>query len=241
MKTKAGRLVALLATTTLLVEAFQLPYPTRRPHTLSPSCPTSSTGRITTHPPMPTRMYNAPPSNDGSSPAVALDEKDEEKEEEEPTTTNAALASVFSLWKRRLWTKADYLHSHAISGTAFMVLGALYVFYFLSDELFAHGALAQAEHGVVGWVPLAIMWTGVVNCISCLPMSKFRTGPSGGMYVFHPPTPLPIYSFIRPPTHPPLDRSIDPFIHFFTHPPTHLPFTKVTTPRARVSKAWALA
>jgi hypothetical protein len=94
--------------------------------------------------------------------------------------TSAAATAVFQLWKRRLWTKADYLHSHAVSGAAFMVLGALYVLYFLGDELFAGGALAHAENGVVGVVPLAIMWTGVINCVSCLPMSKFRTGPSGG-------------------------------------------------------------
>lgn len=73
-------------------------------------------------------------------------------------------------------TKADFLHSHAVSGAAFMGLGTLYVLYFLGDEIFNHAALAQAEHGVVGWVPLAIMWTGVVNCISCLPMSKFSKG-----------------------------------------------------------------
>lgn len=73
-------------------------------------------------------------------------------------------------------TKADFLHSHAVSGAAFMGLGALYVLYFLGDEIFNHAALAQAEHGVVGWVPLAIMWTGVLNCISCLPMSKFSKG-----------------------------------------------------------------
>lgn len=57
-----------------------------------------------------------------------------------------------------------------------MGLGSLYILHFLGDELFNHAALAKAEMGVVGWAPLAIMWTGVVNCISCLPMSKFRTG-----------------------------------------------------------------
>jgi hypothetical protein len=57
-----------------------------------------------------------------------------------------------------------------------MGLGSLYVLYFLGDEVFNHATLARAENGVVGWVPLAIMWTGVVNCISCLPMSKFSKG-----------------------------------------------------------------
>ena len=48
--------------------------------------------------------------------------------------------------------------------------------YYVFDELFAGGALAKSEAGVIGWVPLAIMWTGVINCISCLPMSKFSKG-----------------------------------------------------------------
>lgn len=57
-----------------------------------------------------------------------------------------------------------------------MGLGSLYILYLLGDELLNHAALAKAEMGVVGWAPLAIMWMGVINCISCLPMSKFSKG-----------------------------------------------------------------
>jgi hypothetical protein len=39
------------------------------------------------------------------------------------------------------------MHLHAISGTAFMVLGALYVLRFLADELFWGAALAHTQAG----------------------------------------------------------------------------------------------
>jgi hypothetical protein len=97
-----------------------------------------------------------------------------------PTPTKDEIFSFLSLLKRRLWTKADYLHSHAISGTAFMVIGTFYVLYFLSDQLFNSAHLALSENGTIGWVPLAIMWTGVINCVSCLPMSKFSKGEGKG-------------------------------------------------------------
>lgn len=108
-----------------------------------------------------------------------------------------------------------------------MGLGTLYVLYFLGDEVFNHAALAKAENGVVGWVPLSIMWTGVVNCISCLPMSKFSKGAcivdidDGGavphIINFH--SSIPQYQ-----TNPTLQA-----------PPAG------TTPRARGSRAWASA
>ncbi|TFJ83626.1 hypothetical protein NSK_004730 [Nannochloropsis salina CCMP1776] len=135
--------------------------------------------------------YNSPDDGTSSGQSVVVEEVEKGETDLELNDTAVLTASVgspatetanaiFQLWKRRLWTKADYLHSHAVSGAAFMVLGALYVLFFVGDQVFGGSALAQAERGVVGWVPLAIMWTGVVNCISCLPMSKFRAGPQGG-------------------------------------------------------------
>jgi len=197
-------LAALLLLVVLDAFHVRLPPPALRPPAAAAavaySRPSSSSSSIH-QPRRRTVLYNAP--DDGSSSSSRSRESsvmDETQRKEEDalgndgdsngatlvmpsattSPTSAAATAVFQLWKRRLWTKADYLHSHAVSGTAFMVLGALYVVYFLGDELFAGGALAHAENGVVGWVPLAIMWTGVINCISCLPMSKFRTGPSGG-------------------------------------------------------------
>ena len=74
-------------------------------------------------------------------------------------------------------TKADYLHSHAVSGAAFMGLGALYVLYFLGDEVFnPTRRWPTPRKGVVGWVPLAIMWTGVVNCLSLPPHEQVQQG-----------------------------------------------------------------
>jgi hypothetical protein len=63
-----------------------------------------------------------------------------------------------------------------VSPVRAQVLGALYVFAFLGDELFRGGHWAAAEAKSVGWPALAILWTGVVNCITCLPMSKFTRG-----------------------------------------------------------------
>ncbi len=207
MKASPVLLLPVLAVLALLalVEAFhvRLPPPALRPPAeaaviYSYSHPSSSSSLIF-KPRKRTLIYNDPDDSGSSSRSregTVMAETQQEEEEEEsnldstgatlvmPSSTtgptSAAASAVFQLWKRRLWTKADYLHSHAVSGTAFMVLGALYVLYFLCDELFAGAGLAHAENGVVGWVPLAIMWTGVINCISCLPMSKFRTGPSGG-------------------------------------------------------------
>lgn len=207
MKASPPLFTSTLAALALLAvaEAFhvRLPLPVLRPGiaaavTYSHSHPSSSSGLIFMRRRR-TVLYNdqnGSGSSSRSKEGTVMDEAQLGEVEEEAdldgtgatlvmpsaTTgpTSAAASAVFQLWKRRLWTKADYLHSHAVSGTAFMVLGALYVLYFLGDELFAGAGLAHAENGVVGWVPLAIMWTGVINCISCLPMSKFRTGTSGG-------------------------------------------------------------
>lgn len=51
---------------------------------------------------------------------------------------------------------------------------------FLADEAFGGAAWALREAGTVGWVPLVLLLTGVGNCVTCLPMSKFNTRGRGG-------------------------------------------------------------
>eukprot|EP00952_Eustigmatos_sp_NYUAD-ZCMA_P013467 53399-Eustigmatos_ZCMA.PRE.1 len=48
---------------------------------------------------------------------------------------------------------------------AMQVVGALYVFAFLADEMLRGGVWQRAEAGAVSWPALAILWTGVINCV----------------------------------------------------------------------------
>ena len=69
------------------------------------------------------------------------------------------------------------VHAPASCRRLHQVLGSLYVLAFLADELGGGGAWVRAEaaHGIT-WPAVAILWMGVANCISCLPMSKFTRG-----------------------------------------------------------------
>ena len=72
--------------------------------------------------------------------------------------------------KRKLWTKLDFAHSHAVSGAAFLALGVGWL------GAVARGECAGAvEAGAViygGPASLAILAVGVWNSVSALPMAS---------------------------------------------------------------------
>mmetsp|Transcript_23195 Transcript_23195/g.60382 ORF Transcript_23195/g.60382 Transcript_23195/m.60382 type:complete len:470 (-) Transcript_23195:66-1475(-) len=75
--------------------------------------------------------------------------------------------------RRRLWTRADYAHIHAVSGAYFMVLGFLWLFT-------SHALLAMDPAAPLSWhldkpLEASIVLMGAVNAVSAVPMARFSS------------------------------------------------------------------
>lgn len=75
--------------------------------------------------------------------------------------------------RRRLWTRADYAHIHAVSGAYFMVLGFLWLFT-------SHALLAMDPSAPLSWhldkpLEASIVVSGAVNAVSAIPMARFSS------------------------------------------------------------------
>jgi len=75
--------------------------------------------------------------------------------------------------RRRLWTRADYAHIHALSGAYFMVLGFLWLFT-------SHALLAMDSSAPLSWhldkpLEASIVVSGAVNAVSAIPMARFSS------------------------------------------------------------------
>jgi len=77
--------------------------------------------------------------------------------------------------KRRMWTKLDFLHIHAISGTLFLGIGFPWTLYTVFKHFGADGiALAQSENLSSFFLNFMAM-QGAVNAISGFPMIRFSS------------------------------------------------------------------
>jgi len=88
--------------------------------------------------------------------------------------TGGAIGAVFGdTVRRRLWTKADYAHIHAVSGAYFLGVGFLWL-------LTSHALMAADPASVQSWhldKPLesSIVVMGAVNAVSAVPMARFSS------------------------------------------------------------------
>lgn len=73
--------------------------------------------------------------------------------------------------RRRLWTKADFMHIHAITGTYFLALGMAWL-------LYSHVVGFQNPEqmmGTTGPFLASLLLTGLGNALSAIPMSRFSS------------------------------------------------------------------
>ncbi|CEM02202.1 unnamed protein product [Vitrella brassicaformis CCMP3155] len=84
-----------------------------------------------------------------------------------------------SFWaevKRRLWTRMDWLHIHAISGVAYIGLGGLWFLWEMVGPSLGLQQLVPPPSPYDLWqadaLSVALLLVGVLNCVSCAPMSK---------------------------------------------------------------------
>mmetsp|Transcript_3248 Transcript_3248/g.9616 ORF Transcript_3248/g.9616 Transcript_3248/m.9616 type:complete len:420 (-) Transcript_3248:44-1303(-) len=89
-------------------------------------------------------------------------------------TVGDGIALVFGdTVRRRLWTRADYAHIHAVSGAYFLVLGFLWLIA-SHAQLFADPAVAQTW-SLHGPLEASIVVMGAVNAVSAVPMARFSS------------------------------------------------------------------
>ena len=82
---------------------------------------------------------------------------------------------LFARWPkmRRLWTKADFLHAHAISGTIFIPGATLWLIARVVDD-FAGGS-AEGYLAADSSLSLLLTVAGVVNALTAIPMARFSS------------------------------------------------------------------
>ena len=73
--------------------------------------------------------------------------------------------------RRRLWTRADFMHIHAVSGAYFLFLGIPWLFY--SHIVNAMDISVPMETS--SWFLTSLMLSGLVNALSAVPMSRFTS------------------------------------------------------------------
>ena len=82
---------------------------------------------------------------------------------------------LFARWPklRRIWTKADFLHAHAISGTIFIPGGTLWLLLRVVDDFMG----GNAEGFLAADSSLAFLLTasGVINALTAIPMARFSS------------------------------------------------------------------
>eukprot|EP00900_Chrysochromulina_parva_P001480 jgi/Chrpa1/11332/Chrysochromulina_OHIO_Genome00016952-RA len=73
--------------------------------------------------------------------------------------------------RRRLWTRADFMHIHAVSGAYFLFLGIPWLFY--SHIVNAMDISVPMETS--SWFLTSLLLAGLVNALSAVPMSRFTS------------------------------------------------------------------
>ena len=85
-----------------------------------------------------------------------------------------AIATVFGdKVRRRLWTKADFMHAHAASGAYFLVGAPLWL-------LYSHATAAGHLDAVATWrfdgpLETSLLVAGVANALTAIPMARFSS------------------------------------------------------------------
>ena len=82
---------------------------------------------------------------------------------------------LFARWPRlrRLWTKADFLHAHAVSGVIFIPGATIWLMLRIIDD-FA-GGTAEGFLGTDSPLSLLLCFSGVVNALTAIPMARFSS------------------------------------------------------------------
>jgi len=73
--------------------------------------------------------------------------------------------------RRRLWTRADFMHIHAVSGAYFLGLGFLWLIYSHVTNSFDTSAPMMTN----SWFLRSLLLAGLVNALSAVPMSRFKS------------------------------------------------------------------
>lgn len=73
--------------------------------------------------------------------------------------------------RRRLWTKADFLHLHAVSGTWFLIIGPAWLVY---SHIHAYSHPEEIM-GTSGPFHVTLLLAGLLNALSAVPMSRFSS------------------------------------------------------------------
>jgi len=105
-------------------------------------------------------------------------EMDKLKSLEDQDDGLASIGAKFLTWldstgkvRRRLWTRADYMHIHAVTGAYFLGAGIPWL-------LYSH-AVALSDPSVPmersSWFLTSLLLSGLVNALSAIPMSRFSS------------------------------------------------------------------
>merc|ERR1719316_1750104 len=73
--------------------------------------------------------------------------------------------------RRRLWTRADFMHIHAVSGAYFLFLGIPWLIYSHIVNALDTSVPMQTS----SWFLTSLLITGLVNALSAIPMSRFNS------------------------------------------------------------------
>ncbi|CAE7477224.1 unnamed protein product [Symbiodinium natans] len=96
---------------------------------------------------------------------------------EVPVASEPQVEAWQQMWRiqsiNRMWTSADLAHVHAISGAAYLALGAFVLLYTSMTDLMAlNGSWVQASEFTAPVLPMEVklvaLWTGVLNALSGL-------------------------------------------------------------------------
>merc|ERR1712050_696159 len=89
----------------------------------------------------------------------------------------ALFGSFFSLLdqsgtvRRRLWTRADFMHIHAVTGAYFLFLGIPWLIYSHIVNALDTSVPMQTS----SWFLTSLLIAGLVNALSAIPMSRFNS------------------------------------------------------------------
>ena len=73
--------------------------------------------------------------------------------------------------RRRLWTRADFMHIHAVSGAYFLFLGIPW----LAWSHISNAMDTSVPMETSSWFLTSLLLAGLVNALSAVPMSKFSS------------------------------------------------------------------
>ena len=90
---------------------------------------------------------------------------------------SALLGSFFNILdpsgtlRRRLWTRADFMHIHAVSGGYFLFLGCPWLVY----SHVANALDTSVPMQTSSWFLTSLLIAGLINALSAVPMSRFSS------------------------------------------------------------------